>query len=105
MGQLEGTPGGLLVQAPCSSRVPQSAGHRLVSMRLLNISREGGYTTWSCHPEDLVSNLVLLAKRNLFLHVSDQSNTEKKFWNIIFNNCFNRHNVDTVQLNFSKALE
>lgn len=105
MSQLEGTTGGLLVQAPCSSRVPQIPGHRLISMRLLIISREGGSTAWNCHPENLALNLVLLTERNFFLHISDQSSNEKKFWNIIFNNFFNRHNVDTVQLNFSKALE
>lgn len=77
VGQLKGTTGGLLVQAPCSSRFPQSTGHRVVSMRLLSISREGGSTTWNCHLEDLVCNLLLLTERNLFLHVSDQSSSEK----------------------------
>lgn len=79
--------------------------HRVMSTRLLSISREGGSTAWNCCPEDLVYDLTLLTEKNFFLHVSDQSSSEKKFWNIIFNNCFNRHNVDTVQLNFSKALE
>lgn len=81
-----------------------SSLHRVVSTWLLSISR-GDSTTWNCRPEDLICNLVLLTERNFFLHVSDQSSSEKKFWNIVFNNCFNRHNVGTVQLNFSKALE
>lgn len=77
MGQFAGTTRGLLVQDPCSSRVLQSMGPRVVSTRLLSISREGGSTTWSCHPGDSVCSLVLLTERNFFLSVSDQSSSEK----------------------------
>lgn len=42
--RLEGTTEGYLVQSPCLSRVPQSTSVRIVSRRLLSVSREGAST-------------------------------------------------------------
>lgn len=53
----------------------------------------------------LVCNLLFLTERNFFMHISDQNNSEKKFWDKAFNNCFNIHSVDTLHLYFSKALQ